>query len=303
MVAIRGHARHWRVYVALGIALAITLLGHAYGQPNSSAIAGKASDHTGNPPTGAAWKPPTVQIYKASCSAPQSREDAEFCEERKAADAENKSAYWAVWQFWAAVVGIAFIIWTLFFTKRAADGALKAANVAESALRDLEVPFIYPVITTSDITHQINRVSRALGEEKAFGHPSAKFKLTNFGRTPAWLQYVSASFEHLTMMHEKPRLDVYADYVVDAVLASNSATTKEFSKKVGNPISEEAAESIKATNSWLFLYGEVKYADIFGDDWLQPFCLAWHPDRKGFLPWGVERNRRVKITPKRKKHA
>jgi len=159
MVAIRGHAGRWGAYAALGIA-ATLLGGHVHGQPNGKAVARESSAPAYRAPVARPVTPPRISVYQPRCQTPQSREDAEFCEERKAANAEDKSAHWAGWQFWVSLVGVVFIVGTLIFTRNAAAAAAKAAGVAEKALTDLETPFMYPDIVRSSIVGEFKAPER-----------------------------------------------------------------------------------------------------------------------------------------------
>lgn len=125
------------------ISIALCLVGHAHGQTNSQAGARNSYDQAVNAIVEQSAGQRAVGTYKPTCEAAETREDAEFCEERKAADAETKSAHLAVVQAWIAAIGIGFVVVTLWFTKRAADAAAKAARVAERALVDVESAYVY----------------------------------------------------------------------------------------------------------------------------------------------------------------
>ncbi len=93
MVPIRRHAGRWGAYAAFGIAVALGWQAHS--QPNGQGVSTPSNQPAQSHSIGRPTPPPGVSIYKPSCDAPQNREDAEFCETRKAADAEQKSAHWA----------------------------------------------------------------------------------------------------------------------------------------------------------------------------------------------------------------
>ena len=87
--------------------------------------------------------PARPRAYEPVCNPAPSREDAEYCEAAKAADAASQSARWAFGQFVVGVFGVIAVVLTLWFTKRAAEAAAKAARVAEKALLDLERPYVF----------------------------------------------------------------------------------------------------------------------------------------------------------------
>ena len=176
--------------------------------------------------------------------------------------------------------------------KQAADAATSQAKTAESALTDLETPFIYPVIKKDDFKEAFMGFVKYAETTTDTAQPIITFTLKNYGRTPALLQSVAAVSDHFTKMPEKPRVDILADYAVDYILPVGEETKKTFSKEVRIPIDLMAYKSIKANNSRIFLYGEIKFTDVFGNSYIQSFCLASDYAGKGFIPWGAEYNKR-----------
>jgi len=96
-----------------------------------------------NPPVPTPAPAARASVYKPVCDPPPSREDAEYCQAAKAAEAASQSAQWALGQFVVGVLGVIAVVLTLWFTKRAAEAAAKAARVAEKALLDLERPYVF----------------------------------------------------------------------------------------------------------------------------------------------------------------
>jgi hypothetical protein len=129
--------------------------------------------------------------------------------------------------------------------------------------------------------------------------PNVTFVIKNYGRTPALLRSVSAQFDHLTEMVAEPHTNIFADHAVEPVLEAGQHTSRTFTKVVTVPISREAYRSIQAATSRLFLYGEVIFADIFGNDYTQTFCLAWDNSSKGFIPWSSRYNQRKRHESKK----
>jgi hypothetical protein len=138
MVHVGRHAGRWGAYVAVGLTLALSA-GVAQGQQQDAAThqGGKAPAHGQGQPS-AAPSPPRISVYKPSCDTPPTREDAEYCQERKSAEAESESVKWSFWQFVASGIGVGAVVITLGFTIRAANAAAKAAGVADRALNELE---------------------------------------------------------------------------------------------------------------------------------------------------------------------
>src|SRR5215472_4648990 len=118
--------------------------------------------------------------YKPVCDPAPSREDAEYCQAAKAADAASQSARWALGQFVVGVVGVIAIVLTLWFTKRAAEAAAKAARVAEKALLDLERPYVF--------VHGMHGVE-ALPQDEY--RPRIVYNVSNNGKLAARIDTVS----------------------------------------------------------------------------------------------------------------
>ena len=174
MPAFRGPIRRLGVCAALALALAPAGAAHSralpwwqkpvrhHGHPTHTAVSaapaknkqpsGVAPNATALPPVALAAQAPLVptpapparaSAYKPVCDPAPSREDAEYCQAAKAAEAASQSARWALGQFVVGVLGVIAVVLTLWFTKRAAEAAAKAARVAEKALLDLERPYVF----------------------------------------------------------------------------------------------------------------------------------------------------------------
>ena len=62
------------------------------------------------------------------------------------------------------------------------------------------------------------------------------------------------------------------------------------------PIDKAAFESLKSGNSHLFLYGEIAFSDLLGEDYVQPFCFAYNFNVKRFVLWAGRYNKRGRAT-------
>ncbi len=45
---------------------------------------------------------------------------------------------------------------------------------------------------------------------------------------------------------------------------------------------------------FLFLYGEIAFSDLLGEDYVQTFCFAYSFDAKRFIRWAGRYNKRVR---------
>ena len=293
MVSDRGSKRAWGAYAALGIAAGLLLAGHAQDEPNGKAKAPEAQHPTQSQTITPAPPPPGVSVYKASCDAPQTREDAEFCEERKAADAAAQSAYWADWQFWASVAGIVFIVGTLWFTKRAADAALKAADVAERALVDLERPHVFVRFTNPGMeVREINRPLSEGGDEvilaSRYSGPLT-IEFVNFGRTPAILTELFDVYDPTSGKAAMPyALDPETQRGKPLPFGSVSANGDPhvISKNTSQAFGGRLLKPSDLIDNRFFCLGLLRYRDIMGGEYILGYCAYYDWEAGRFITEG-----------------
>jgi hypothetical protein len=174
---LRRHGGH-PVHHFAPTALAATANGKLTTNP---AAAGPAATPAPSQTTLPAPAPPArPSAYEPACDPAPSREDAEYCEAAKAADAASQSAQWALGQFVVGVLGVIAVVLTLWFTKRAAEAAAKAARVAEKALLDLERPYVF--------VHGMHGVE-ALPQDEY--RPRIVYNVSNNGKLAARIDSVS----------------------------------------------------------------------------------------------------------------
>ena len=143
---------------------------------------------------------------------------------------------------------------------------------------ELEGPFLHPIIQSH------NSIAEGLKFFRMFNHPTspvppvaseAGFTIRNVGRSPALLKSVAAQMEHWTGMVAEPRVDFLARYDVEPVIEPGEETKQVFTLTVTIPIDKLAFESLRSGNSFLFLYGEIAFSDLLGEDYVQTFCFAY----------------------------
>ncbi len=163
---------------------------------------------------------------------------------------------------------------------------------------ELEGPFLHPVI-------QPNAIMEGLWGFIRYDHPTspvapvaseASFTIRNVGRSPALLKSVAAEMGHWTEMAPKPRVDHLARYDVEPVIEAGEETKETFVETVTIPIDKAAFKSLKGGDSHLFLYGEIAFSDLLGEDYVQTFCFAYNFDAKQFVRWEGRYNRRARAT-------
>jgi hypothetical protein len=165
---------------------------------------------------------------------------------------------------------------------------------------ELEGPFLHPVIQSH------SAIAEGLKFFSIFNHPTspvgpvaseASFTIRNVGRSPALLKSVAAKMDHWTQMVEEPRIDYLVRYEVEPVIEPGDETKQVFTEPVSIPIDRAAFESLKSGNSHLFLYGEIAFSDLLGEDYVQTFRFAYNFHAKRFVRWAGRYNKRVRATP------
>jgi hypothetical protein len=189
------------------------------------------------------------------------------------------------------------IFWTLKATQTAADAAKKSADVAERALVELEGPFLYPVAITNDIRDSFRRF--ILNDNPATPHnpaePIIKFAVKNYGRTPALPQSVIANL--FSGMPDDTSFTEKAEqmgFTNEVLLASDTTSGTVFECKIIKGIDKAEYDKITGGVARIFLRGTIVFYDIFGNEYMQPFCWAWDPKTDRFAAWGLPRNKRIR---------
>lgn len=172
---------------------------------------------------------------------------------------------------------------------------------------ELEGPFLHPII------QHHSAIAEGLKLFSIYDHPTspvapvaseASFTIRNVGRSPALLKSVAAKLDHWTEMVAGPRVDFLARYDVEPVVEPGDETKQVFIEPVTIPIDRAAFESLKSGNSHLFLYGEIAFSDLLGEDYVQTFCFAYNFHAKRFVRWAGRYNKRARSTaPKERRPA
>ena len=95
------------------------------------------------------------------------------------------------------------------------------------------------------------------------------------------------------------RVDSPPVYEVEPVIEPGDETKDVIIEAVTTPIDRDAFESLKSENSQLFLYGEIAFSDLIGEDYVQTFCFAYKFAAKRFVRCAGRYNKRSRVTPPR----
>jgi hypothetical protein len=212
------------------------------------------------------------------------------------------------WQTLIAGVLAVLAAWrTIRATTQSADREVKASKeqtaVAQKQIEasqrqfELEGPFLQPIIQSPGNIAQGLRLFSFTDHSTSPVSPVsliATFNIRNVGRSPALLKSVAAQLDHWTEMVAEPRVDFLARYDVEPVIEPGKETYKPVSETLNIPIDRTAFESLRKDESHLFLYGEIAFSDLLGEDYVQTFCFAYNLQAERFVRWGGRYNKRAR---------
>jgi hypothetical protein len=196
------------------------------------------------------------------CGQAQSHDEADLCEQRRMAKAAEDAVLLSKIQIALGIAGAGLLLWTLYYSRRATEAAIVAADAAtDSASATREANLLtqhhaekelraYVLIQGADIREEGNEI---LG----------RVDFQNFGPTPGY------DFEtHLNMGIDVPSGSPY-----------NESPAREKSKSIIGPgavlksstntiiLNEREFEEIYYGQKVIFVWGYVRYKDAFGKRW------------------------------------
>jgi hypothetical protein len=209
--------------------------------------------------------PATEQQGEAE-KARQEREDAsnrrdedDLKAQQSMADSARELVDLTRWQIAVGLLGLLGLGWTIYYTRQtaraavdAANASVKAANVAEKALTHLERPYIFPII--DDGTSVANM---AQGRWAYF----VKFRLHNFGKTPALIKSVLAELRPFERLPDELRYSISPDPVESANVLGTGEASPHINRSIRDLTSSEW-DDVKKGRKFLCVYGAVIYEDV-----------------------------------------
>jgi len=282
--------RNGRYCAALGgLILALAVGGHGYaGSGQQQGAADKGASDRGQ---AQAAKPPAAPIYHANCHAPANREDANYCEQRKAAEAAQDQAVWAFVQTIIGGLGVFFVVLTLLYTARAANAAKNAAE----AIPVLERAYVYSIIEAENIADAIEVAKQPPNRSDGYGNlvflttadafPVVKLKFQNFGKTPARL--INGEV-HLSLRPLKDGTADVTDWPIKyANVLAEGDKTEEVERRFHRDITAAEAQKIESGEISVTVWGWMTYIDIW--DRAHPCKVFWryNPTLKRLTPQDV----------------
>jgi hypothetical protein len=180
---------------------------------------------------------------------------------------------------------------TLTATKRTVD-------IAERTAAEFETPFLFPVLVSSSVSEDLRSLAEQENPELT-ASPRVSFTIKNFGRTPALLQRASAVF--FVGELEEAHNDPVSGRLPELMLEPLGSLTTPLEREIDRQIDRPALESLKNQTARLYLRGRITFLDVSGNRYEQIFCFTWDLETGGFIPWGPHRNRRKRLSSRRRR--
>jgi hypothetical protein len=180
---------------------------------------------------------------------------------------------------------------TLTATKRTVD-------IAERTAAEFETPFLFPVLVSSSVAEDLHFLAEQENPELT-ASPRVSFTIKNFGRTPALLQRASAVF--FVGELEEAHNDPVSGRLPELMLEPLGSLTTPLEREIDKPMDRPALEALKSERARIYLRGRVTFLDVLGNRYEQIFCFTWDLQTGGFIPWGPHRNRRKRLSSRRRR--
>jgi hypothetical protein len=207
--------------------------------------------------------------YKPNCDEPQSAEDGNFCQARRSAKAAEDAAragedaaitardqLWLGWLgFGGLLLTVVFAAWAAIAASRAAKSSAASATVADNTLTEFKRTSereLRAYIGLSIVGFNFQR-----GQNNAV-HCEAGYSIKNYGQTPAYGVRVDSDFKiapfPLTDNFETP-----AKNAIELKAVANPG------QEYGGTIAKGQSLDGRSEGDKLYLFGVVRYQDIFGE--------------------------------------
>jgi hypothetical protein len=72
-------------------------------------------------------------------------------------------------------------------------------------------------------------------------------------------------------------------------------------REMDQAMDQPALEKLKSQSARIYLRGRITFLDVLGNRYEQIFCFTWDLETGGFIPWGPHRNRRKRLSSKRRR--
>ena len=174
----------------------------------------------------------------------------------------------------------------------------RAVDIAERTAADFEAPFLFPVLISSSTAEDLRFLAQQENLDATVS-PRVAFTIKNFGRTPALLQRASAVFfaGELEEAHNDPVVARLPELMLEPL----GSLVAPLEREIEQPILRSALEGLNAQTARIYLRGRITFLDVLGNRYEQIFCFAWDFETGRFVPSSAHRNRRKRLSSRRRR--
>jgi len=214
--------------------------------------------------------------YQAICNSPQSREDADLCQQWRSAESAAKLVDVSYLQLWATWISVAGLIVTIALTFRATKAAQRSAVAAETAIDGADRPYL--ILSRLEITPFD---APLLDDKIAF-----QYQFTNHGRGPAWIAE-NTVWALRTEPTEAVEPEKYSPRLshTNWPLAPNAWWgTPELSAEQAFTFNAAEREEVLTGAQIFHLVGIIRYRNAAGRTYEYRWISRYIPAQKRFIP-------------------
>lgn len=205
----------------------------------------------------------------------------------QSAKASERQADYAELSLWVGAIAALATAWAAYEAARAARAAVRATDIAEMSLTNIEAPFIFPVFDFPEIEY---------GPAKIKCVETARMRLKNFGKTPGVV----------SQFHYRCVIDDAIPKEPDTFPAGPASFYAEIIEAggYGNPMpvgflrrNWNGTRWSPSIGDYRFIIGLIRYSDVNGNQFICGFFYSMNPSNWSFSPIGGKKfNYRRKLT-------
>ena len=162
---------------------------------------------------------------------------------------------------------------------KAAEAATRQADIAETALKGLERPYVFVQIDATKVLISVQVAGDSLRAGGKSKNPIIDYTIENFGRTPAIITSISAE---LALWREPaPDYRYFPNVFMenDFVLAVRDPRKKELTATLKQNL--DGFERLLRGEVFYWFIGRVDYEDAAGEPYFTEFCWCYHGKTEG----------------------
>ena len=205
----------------------------------------------------------------------------------QSAKASERQADYAELSLWVGAIAALATAWAAYEAARAARAAVRATDIAEMSLTNIEAPFIFPVFDFPEIEY---------GPAKIKCVETARMRLKNFGKTPG-------------VVHQLYYRPVQDKEIISGPIEFPKGQVSIYSEIIGSGDFGNAISLTSIQRQWggikwsysggdvPFVIGLIRYSDVNGSQFICGFFYSMNPSNWSFSPIGGKKfNYRRKLT-------